>query len=366
MKGFLSCDGTADDLDRTLRRLTAEFGIDSVTLFGAAATAGHPSESFILHAVDRPLRCGQGIDRLENPDYLLFQRIAEDSSGAINVYFTDGVQSASSVATPSPSIRALERWVAGKRPLTILAFRGAFAGEAWSEEKGAWVGNVQAPDRPFYAFVLARSAGQMNAFLQRIPKPLLQQAVTIRFDPDAVRCDAEVIGSRYRSVSGIPWMQLDPQSGSRVLERSDVVAHYDCALADTYPLATVLARPSISYRPWLGTDFVDHVGDAPAGTELTTDSLRTERTSGGRRSTAFVRARFPADPAHRFGFYTIALSGEPGAFRPEVDSLSTDSDADPTNVSRTYLFSWLVGRLVHAQFERDPQVRTVFITLQFR
>ncbi|HEX8433014.1 MAG TPA: hypothetical protein VF625_17135 [Longimicrobium sp.] len=366
MRGFFACDSGANDVATVLRRLTATFGVDSITLFGVPRSDAPPAAYFTARAYDRALRCGDGIERGENPDYLLYQRIQGDSTGRIAVYLTDGVQSASSVATPSPSIRALEQWVESGKPLAILAFRGAFAGEAWSEEEGGWIGKVSNANRPFYAFVFAPTAERMDAFLARIPAEVTRGVVArMRFDDGGVRCGAALVGPRYSSGKTAPWIQLDAHGGERFFGGSAPLASYRCTLAGDHPLATVLVEPvAHSYREWQGAGFA--APDRPTGAEVEVDSVKATRERTRRTSVAHVGAHIARADNHRFGFYAISLAGRAGSLRAEVDSLSTDSDADPAQYSRTYLFSWLVRRLVDAQFERDPQARSVFVTLQYR
>ncbi|HYW08811.1 MAG TPA: hypothetical protein VE913_17750 [Longimicrobium sp.] len=366
MRGFFACDSGANDVATVLRRLTTTFGVDSITLFGVPRSDAPPAAYFTARPYDRALRCGDGIERGENPDYLLYQRIGQDSTGRVAVYLTDGVQSASSVATPSPSIRALERWVGSGKPLAILAFRGAFAGEAWSEEEGGWIGKVRTADRPFYAFVFAPSAERMDAFLARIPAEVKGSVVAqMRFDTGGVRCGAELVGPRYSSGKTATWIQLDARSGERFFQASAPLARYSCTLAGDHPLATVLVEPvPTSYRRWEGAGFA--APDRATGAEVSVDSVKATPERTRRTSVAHVGARVASADDHRFGFYAISLAGRAGSLRAEVDSLSTDSDADAAQYSRTYLFSWLVRRLVDAQFERDPQARSVFVTLQYR
>jgi hypothetical protein len=367
MRGFFQCDSGAVQVASVLKRLTTAFGVDSLTLFGVPEANAAPEASFTARAYDRTLACGEGIGRYENPDYLLYQEIERDSSGRVTVYLTDGVQSANSVATPSPSIRALERWVGSGKALAILAFRGTFVGDAWSEEKGDWAGWVRKEDRPFYAFVFAPSAERMNAFLARLPRELSgSAAVRMRFDAGGVRCGAKLVAPRFTSGRSAPWIQIDPRSGERFFAASAALAVYSCTLPAAHPLATVLAEPATeSYRRWEGTAF-SAPGDPPPGAEVGVDSVMASRAGAGRTSVAYVRAHLPRAEDHRFGLYTISLAARPGSLRGEVEALSTDSDADTAQFSRTYLFSWLVRRLVDAQFERDPQLRPVFVTLQYR
>lgn len=341
MRGFFACDGGATDVAAVIRGLTTTFGVDTVTLFGVPGASGPPEAYFTPRVYDRALRCGEGIERRENPDYLLYQRIQRDSSGRVSVYLTDGVQSASSVATPSPSIRALEGWVGSGKPLAILAFRGTFAGEAWSEEEGGWIGTVRKGDRPFYAFVFAPSAPTMDAFLARLTADLRKRVVAeLRFDPGGVRCGAELVAPRYRSGDTAPWSQLDAGTSARFSEASAPLARYTCTLAGAHPLKTVLVEPAIrSYRRWEGAGFsAPH--DPPGGAEVGVDSVKVKSGRADRTSVTYVGARLPRAGDHRFGFHAISLAGRAGSLRDEIDSLSTDSDADSAQLCGSPAVTW--------------------------
>jgi hypothetical protein len=356
MAGFVGCRATATEFDQVLDRMANDLGITSVRLFGQPAGAGTLVEE---RPLDHSVHCPDAFRRLQNPDYELYTLMEGDSAARVNVYFSDGVQSATRAATPSPSVRALQGWLAKGRALAILAFRGRFAGDAWSEQRGGWMGPVEVPDRPFYVFVLAYSETDVDETLAKL-SPSLQPEATLRFPSAPFSCDIRRKVAAQAETTSPPWALVPPTVHRQMAENPAHVADYACTIRQGYPLRVVEAALSTSYRRWDGQDF----GGESALPETAAFTLG-KAAPGAAGSVTPLHGTVPRDqPGTLFGFYHLRFSPRPGALRPELESLSTESDADHAQFNRTYRFSWLVEHLVRSQFARGPRPASLFLTIQ--
>ena len=126
------------------------------------------------------------------------------------------------------------------------------------------------------------------------------------------------------------------------------------------PPHAVEAALSASYRRWDGQGFGGE-GALPQPAAFTLGNP----APGATGSVTTLHGTVPRDqPGTLFGFYHLRLTPRPGALRPELESLSTESDADPAQFNRTYRFSWLVEHLVRSQFARGPRPASLFLTIQ--
>jgi hypothetical protein len=356
MAGFVGCRATATEFDQVLDRLANDLGITSVRLFGQPSGGGDLVEERDL---DRSVHCGDAFRRLQNPDYELYARMEQDSAAAVNVYFSDGVQSATTAATPSPSVRALQTWLANGRALAILAFRSRFSGEPWSEQRNAWMDSTEVPDRPFYVFVLGTTEAAIDQTLARL-SPSLKPEATLRFPADPFTCGIRRKVQAQRETSSPLWALVPPSVHRQMSAQPIHVADYACTIRDGYPLRAVEAALTVSYRRWDGQGFGAEVPlPEPASFAVGTPAA----SAAG--SVTPVHGTVPRDhPGTLFGFYHVRLSPRPGALKAELESLSTESDADPAQFNRTYRFSWLVEHLVRSQFARGPRPASLFLTIQ--
>lgn len=356
MAGFVGCSATATEFDQVLDRMANDLGITSVRLFGESAGGAPLVEE---RSLDRSVHCPDAFRRLQNPDYELYTLMEGDSAARVNVYFSDGVQSATSAATPSPSVRALQAWLAKGRALAILAFRGRFAGDAWSEQRGAWMGPVDVPDRPFYVFVLAPSEKDVDETLAKL-SPSLQPEATLRFPSAPFSCGVRRRVAAQAETTSPPWALVPPSVHRQMAENPVHVSDYACTIRAGYPLRAVEAALSASYRRWDGQGFGDE-GALPEPAAFTLG----KPAPGATGSVTPLHGTVPRDqPGTLFGFYHLRLTPRPGALRPELESLSTESDADRGQFNRTYRFSWLVEHLVRSQFARGPRPASLFLTIQ--
>lgn len=356
MAGFVGCSTEATEFDQVLDRMANDLGVTEVQLFGEAA--GVPLVE--QRALDRSVHCPDAFRRLQNPDHALYALMEADSTAGIHVYFSDGVQSDARAATPSPSVRALQAWLARGRALAILVFRSRFAGDAWSEYRGAWMeGKVDVPDRPFYVFVLASREEDVDATIAKL-SPSLKPEATLRFPREPFTCGIRrKVGAQAETTSPL-WALVPPSVHQQMAEKPVHVADYVCTIRDGYPLRTVEAALEATYRRWDGQGF----GDQGALPQAASFTLGTPAPGAGESVTP-LHGTVPRDqPGTLFGFYHLRLSPRPGALRPEVDSLSTESDADRAQFNRTYRFSWLVEHLVRSQFARGPRPASLFLTIQ--
>ena len=359
MAGFVGCDQRLSVFDNVLARMASDLSVSRVVLFGEASAPG--ASLYEERALDQSLRCPEAYARLQNPDFRLIERIQADSAAGLSVYLTDGVQSATSAATPSPSVRGLQQWLSQGRALAILAFRGEFDGQGWSERRGQWIGDVSVPDRPFYAFLFAWNEEEMDRALARLSPQLKQDADLIRLRSGAIHCDVEPKILAETGTSDPLWLLMSPAAQNSLAASPGIIAQYACRIDPNHPVRTVSARIEATHRPWLGSAF----GDAqalPSGVSFSADTATA--TQAG--SAAPVWASIPEVPSTRFGFYHLVLHGQPGGIKPPLLALSTDDDADPADFNRTFRFSWLLEHLVRAQFERESPRDPFFFTATYQ
>lgn len=359
MAGFVGCSERLSAFDKVLARMASDLSVSQVVLFGEPSMPG--KSLYDERPLDRSVQCPDQYSRLQNPDFKLIERISADSAAGLNVYLTDGVQSAMSAATPSPSVRALQQWVSGGHALAILAFRGDFDGPGWSERLGRWIGNASVPDRPFYAFLFTRNEEEMDRALARLSPELTRGATLIRLRGGAAACRVEPQVLASTGTSNPLWLLMTAAAQDSLAARPGVIANYSCRIGPSYPVRAVPARIEATHRPWLGNAF----GDAqtlPPGVAFSADTA----TATQEGSIAPVWASIPDVASTRFGFYHLVLHGQPGEIKPSLLALSTDDDADPASFDRTYRFSWLLGHLVRAQFEQEKPRTPFFFTATYR
>jgi hypothetical protein len=362
MMGFVGCNRKATDFDVVLDRLTTELGIDSVIRFGERVRGS--GLAFEQQLLGRATHCPDFYDRLQNPDYQLFRMINEDSSGRSHVYVTDGVQSDLRGASQSPSVQELQRWLRAGHALAILAFRGAFEGSAWSEQRQQMIGAVSVEHRPFYAFIFASYEPDVDALLRTLSRETLGRATIIRVSTDSVHCTTTP-GQRlpkYATLPPAPWAMISASTFNRIRSGPAVIAEYRCQIPTTFPFETVLPRiAQVRYAAWERGRFA-LPSDPLAALYLTADSVDVKAAT----STTFVKAALPFDQNHRFGYYEMRIEPDPGALRPAIRNLSTDSDAQIDSFDRTYRFSWLVEQLARVPFERSLGWSPFAFTVQYR
>lgn len=356
MAGFVGCGQTATEFDQVLDRMANDLGVTTVRLFGQAMGGGSLVEE---RALDRDVHCPDAFRRLQNPDYELYRMMEADSAAGVNVYFSDGVQSAAAAATPSPSVAALQRWLASGRALAILAFRGRFAGEAWSEQRGGWIGAVDVPNRPFYVSILAPSEAAIDEALGRL-SPTLRPEAVLRFPAAPFDCGIRRRLMVQQETTSPAWALVPPSVHAQMATQPAHVADYECTIREGIPLRAVEAAVRADFRRWDG----QKLGDGAALPQGAAFRLQPPAASEG-KSVAALQGTVPRDqPGTLYGFYHLRLSPRPGALKPELEALSTESDADPGQFNRTYRFSWMVEHLVRTQFARAPRPASLFLTIQ--
>ena len=355
MQGFAGCSGTPTKFNTTLDRVTSDLSVVSVTRFGERARGS--GDVFEAVAMARNVHCPAFYDRLQNPDYALFKTALDDSAGSTYLYFTDGVQSDWQGSNPGPSLAILEEWLKGRRALAILAFRSNFTGQAWSEQAQRMVANINTPERPFYLFILTPSDLAMDAVLGKLSAGTLASAKTIRFGQDAVSCKVTP-GQvpKYKSTLTPPWSLIEH---AKIAPAKSLVV-YQCDVRAEYPIAQVRPRVVLEYRSWSAGAFsTPRTPIAGAGLKV----LTATSSAGG--SATHLEGALPFDPTSQFGFYGVRIHGEPDVPRAWVDSLSVDSDVQPSAFSRTYRFSWLIERLARTDLGmRAPAVYG--LTIKYR
>lgn len=357
MAGFVGCRVQQTRFDVVLTRTATDLGLTGVVLFGEPDRPG--VELFSPTILSHQVLCPQTFTRLANPDYRVVERASEDS-GAVHLYFTDGVQSAGPAATPSPTVRALQQWVSGGRGLTILAFRSEFSGSAWSEQLGRMVGDVKVKDRPFYIFVLAPSPGAADAVVRRLSPSLRSMAQVIRFPEEPVQCRLQHRQPLQQRDAAIGWGFMRPEVVERFFGGGAPLATFTCDIEEGYPLATVLPQAEPRYWIWTGSAFQSAA--PPAGFAVAVDSIQDEPA----RVSAVLHARFQPDARTNWGVLGLRVGAETGRLLDALQSLSTHQDAFPEQFSKTYRFDWLIEHLVRSHLERASPEAELFTTLQYR
>jgi hypothetical protein len=342
MRGFAGCSNPTE-FTNTLDRVTSSLTVGSVVQFGEAKGS---AENIKVVPMGKEVRCPGFYDRLQNPDYAVFRRALDDSSGRTYLYFTDGVQSDWQGNNPGPTLNALEAWMTSGRTLAILAFRSRFDGEAWSEQAQRMIANITTTDRPFYLFILAQSDEAMNGTLRKLPAALMTAARIIRFGREAVQCKV-LPGDvpKYKSTTTPPWSLIEHPN----IKPGKSLLDYRCDLRAEYPIAEVRPRVTLEYQKWDGKAFVAQPRP-PIGSAL----IPLPVGDSGAGSVVRLQGSLPKEESTRYGFYTVHIEGEPGVLRTWIDSLSTDSDAKPDTFAKTYRFSWLIERLAKADLGMRP------------
>lgn len=356
MAGFVGCRTTATEFDQVLDRMANDLGVTTVRLFGQPSGGGSLVEE---RALDYSVHCPDAFRRLQNPDYELYRLMGADSGAAVHVYFSDGVQSAASAATPSPSVAALQRWLASGRALAILAFRSRFAGDAWSEQRGGWMGTTEVADRPFYVSILAPTEQAVDEVLGRL-SPSLKPVATLRFPAAPFACGIRRRLMVQMETSDPAWALVPPSVHGQMATQPAHVADYECTLREGFPLRAVEAAVRAEFRRWDGTRFSAGAALPPGAAFQLQPPAASED-----KSVAALQGTVPRDqPATLYGFYHLRFTPRPGPLDPELEALSTESDADPGQFNRTYRFSWMVEHLVRTQFARAPRPASLFLTIQ--
>jgi hypothetical protein len=360
MMGYVGCRTRATEFDQTLDRLANDLGTGLVTLFGSAP--GNSRASFVERPLDHAVHCPQAYGFAHNPDDQLFQRFAADTTGQAFVYISDGVQSSLNAATPSPSVAALQQWIASGNALAILAFRSEYAGRLWSEQLGQWVAGVDTDRRPFYMLFFARSEPEMNDILNRISPALKAKAKTLRFRTEGVRCDFQRTASIYTEDASVNWFFLDPSAYQDYTDDPQQIGSYTCVIPADHPLGEVGAQITATYRRWNGKGF-DPATPA-TGADFDGQRIVTNEHNG---SSAAILASFPSNtPTARFGLYEIGLSPVQLTLSPDIDALTTETDSTPESADQTYRFGWMVEHLVRSQFSSMISPTTTLITVQHK
>lgn len=365
MAGFVGCTARATKFDVVIDRLITELSPSTIVRFGERTKGdANAFESHPVAALGRAVHCSPFYDRAQNPDYQLFHRINADSEPQVSIYVTDGVQSDMTGTNLSPSVREMEQWIRSGNALSALVFRSEFHGPAWSEFRQQMIGTADVPNRPFYAFLFAPTEADIRALYRGLSAETRRDAMLISLSGDSVDCVARLSPKlpKYASARTFPWAMVGRATFERIADRQAVIAEYVCTHPASFPFETVLPRVNrAEYYGWTHGSFARE-SILPRGANFVTDSV----SAAPRMSTAYVKAGFPEDELHRFGFYVVNLAAQPGAVSPGIKSLSTDSDAELASFARTYRFSWLVEQLAQTGFERSLGAASFALTLQYR
>ena len=358
MRGYTGSPSERTEFDEVLARLAVDLHVTDAVLFGEL-----PGQSlFESRPINREIHEPSTYRRLNNPDYCLFQAIERDST-PLHVYLTDGVQSASAYSIPSPSARRLTAWLKSGNAIAIMAFRGRFRGRGWSESLRLWIDGVDIANRPFYAFFLAESEDRLDASLEQLASVLQDRALVLRFRAKPVECSVLAAGPRRTSHDDPPWSLVHAAAQATMERQSGVVAVYRCRIDAEFPLESILARVRATFWSW-EPDRLSFSGprQPPLGTRFQSDSLQVDASG----SVVYVQAVLPDAADSRFGFFELAVTGQPGQRRPSVEALTIDADTTPDSFDRTYRFGWLIDHLARVFLADGSQNMSYYLTAQYR
>jgi hypothetical protein len=200
----------------------------------------------------RAVHCPIFYDRLQNPDYALFQSARDDSTNSTFLYITDGVQSDWRGSNPGPSLGLLKEWLTDGRAFAVLVFRSHFEGPVWSEQAQRMLPAAITDRRPFYLFVLAPTETQIDDLLRRLSSRTLSSAIVLRFSPDGISCHVTPAKRllKYRSQSGLPWVMVQYPRLEAIGNAVRVPMDYTCDVGTGFPVDRVSPRMQVSYRKW--------------------------------------------------------------------------------------------------------------------
>lgn len=352
MVGFAGCTSPTE-FNTTIDRLTSDLGLTTVVRFGERVAGS--GDVFEEIPTGRAVHCPAFFDRLQNPDYALYEAAREDSTGAAHLYLTDGVQSDWQGSSPGPSIQLLKQWVRERRGLAILAFTSRFAGPAWSEQRHQMLPHFETESRPYYLFVLAPNDQAVDSLIEGLSSATRTRARTIQFRSDGLRCSLGAAPglAKFRSSITPPWALVKLQA---VTSAAATLA-YRCDIAQEYPLEGVTPRTAVEYRRWNGGDFSAPV----SGFTLPLSTVRD--TAGG--APVLIKAGIVLDPATRYGFYGFRARPISGELRPWIADMSTDDDSSPDQFGRTYRFAWLIEQLAREDLAGRRE-SSYALTVQYR
>lgn len=350
MQGYARCGADESEFSRVLGEATAYFRTPEVIRFGQAR--GRPSADFTPVPATREIGCPAFFTLSQNPDQELYRWVREKEPGVVSIYFTDGVLSDQTGLLPTATTDELMRWLDEGGRLGIAAFRATYQGRLWSEQRGAWVpdgarqwdGTV--PDRPFYAFVFARTEEALQETLRELERIGRDNWVgALRFGPWASSCDFDAASGVFQRDAELPWVALRSRRNLNDLD----VGTVRC------PLPANSALESISVE--FGTDYLRWV----AGSLERAPNLAGARFEAAPSVSSGVleiplSLSTPEDRGARYGFHLTRVQAATGVPVSWVRDLDTDSDAEPEHADRTFRFRWVVDVLLAREVEHAGEL----------
>jgi len=350
MRGFAGCQTAPSQFNNTLDRVTSDLAVTTIVRFGERTSGS--SDLFESVPMSRAVHCAPFYDRKQNPDYALFQRAFADSQSRPVVYFTDGVQSDWQGSNPGPTLGLLTQWIKSGRALAVLGFRSRFAGSGWSEQQQRMLLGIALLDRPFYVFILAASDADIDALMQKISPSVVGNASRIRFRQNAVSCKLLPGNTpKYSSSANPPWALVEYKN----IEASKALLKQECDIDKDYPMTSLTPAIGLQYRRFRQGVF-EASTSIPAGTNVKARVSATSTT---------MHANVGPDASARYGWYLITVRADAGSLRPDIDSMSTDSDGSAAAFSRTYRLSWLIEHLARTHLASQPAA-SYAITIKYR
>ncbi|MEQ8330666.1 MAG: hypothetical protein RH859_09415 [Longimicrobiales bacterium] len=362
MAGFTEGEAFRE-FDIVLDAVATGLGLTQVVMFGVTEAPPPAGGLFRIRPAGRGLHDENAYIGLNNPDYCLFDLARTSSDPRPILYLTDGVQSARSLGTPGPSVAVLQELIRTGHTVSVMAFRGGFAGRAWSEQASAWIPGVSVPDRPFYLIWVTRDQADSDFLFSMLSRASLGHVAFARFGGASPSCRLFPLIDRQSEQEDPLWILLPPSVARRIDSEHLPVAEWRCALPPSTALEFVAASVASTFRAWEpGSEGFSPPTEAPVGTEFSSDSIHAEGTS----SSVVVKGTVGTLTSSRYAYIALGLTATPGPLREDLRSLSTNSDVSPDEVSRTYRFAWLLDHLIQADFAREVPREQIGLTIQYR
>ncbi len=350
MQGYARCGADESEFSRILGEATAYFRTPQVIRFGQAR--GRPSADFTPVQATRDIGCPSFYTLSQNPDQELYRRVREEEPGAISVYFTDGVLSDQTGLLPTATTDELMRWLDQGGRLGLAAFRATYQGRLWSEQRGTWVPdgsrdwNETVPDRPFYAFVFARTEEALQETLRELQRIGRDNWVGgLRFGPWASSCEFDAASGVFQRDGELPWVALRFRRNPNELD----VGTVRCPLPAYSALESISVEFTSDYLRWVS-------GSLEGAPTLAGAQFRTDPSVGSGLLELPLRLSTPEDRGARYGFHLTRIQAATGAPVAWVSDLDTDSDAEPEQANRTFRFRWVVDVLIAREVEHAGEL----------
>ena len=350
MQGYARCRAEESEFSRILGEATAYFRTPQVMRFGQVR--GRPSADFTPVQANRDIGCPDFYTLSQNPDQELYRRVRDKEPGVVSIYFTDGVLSDETGLLPTATTDELMRWLDQGGRLGLAVFRATYQGRLWSEQRGSWVpdgprewtGTV--PERPFYAFIFARTEGALQETLRELQRIGRDNWVGgLRFGPWASSCEFDAASGVYQRDGELPWVALRSRRNLNELD----VGTVRCVLPEHSALESISVDFATDYLRWVS-------GSLEEAPNLAGAQFRTHPSVRSHELELRLSLSTPEDRGARYGFHLTRMQAATGSPVAWISDLDTDSDAEPEHANRTFRFRWVVDVLLAREVEQAGEL----------